>query len=237
MRLFVAIHPSPEALDDLTAQVDRMRIGELAAAGVNVRLAARETCHVTLAFLGEVEEERLPDVEAALGRAAATWRRPPRRPRRADARRPGRPGAAEAPGDPFGPGTVVGPEVVGDGVGGATPEPEPPRLRLGGGGRFGRDRFTVLWVGLQGDVDALRALHGAVRRELRRARLPYDRRPYRPHLTLARPGDRLPREAVDADRDTLDGYLGPSWPVTEVVLMRSHLGPRPLYHRLAAWPV
>ena len=33
--------------------------------------------------------------------------------------------------------------------------PSPLRLRLGGGGRFGRGRFTVLWVGLHGDVAAL----------------------------------------------------------------------------------
>jgi 2'-5' RNA ligase len=191
VRLFVALYPPPEALDDIVGQVGRMRMGEIAASGVNVRLAARETYHLTLAFLGDVDDGRLPEVEAAVGRAAATWRRPA--------------GAL--------------------------------RLRLGGGGRFGRGRFTVLWVGVHGDLDALRELGAAIRRELKRARLPYDRRPYRPHLTLARPGDRLARDAVDADRRTLDGYLGPSWPVTEMVLVRSHLGPRPLYHRLAAWPV
>jgi 2'-5' RNA ligase len=200
LRLFVALYPSPEALDDIIEQVGRLRIGEVAAAGTNVRLAARENCHVTLAFLGDVDDARLPDVQAALGAAAATWRRPA-------------------------------------GVAGAASGTGPPRLRLGGGGRFGRGRFTVLWVGLVGDIDALRAVSRATRRELRRGRLPYDRRPYRPHLTLARPGDRVPREALDADRDTLNGYLGPSWPATEMVLMRSHLGPRPIYHRLAAWPL
>jgi 2'-5' RNA ligase len=45
------------------------------------------------------------------------------------------------------------------------------------------------------------------------------------------------RADVDQDRATLADYLGPSWPATEVVLVRSHLGPRPRYDRLAAWPL
>lgn len=241
----MALYPSPEALDDITEQVSRLRIGEVAADGVNVRLAARETLHVTLVFLGEVDDSRLPDVEAALGRAATTWRRPAKPPRSVDAARTGNPArAGEAArareaaraSEPAGASDVVG---VGGGAGAAGTEIAvgPPRLQLGGGGRFGRGRFTVLWVGLKGDLDALVALSRASRRELRRARLPYDRRPYRPHLTLARPGDLLARAAVDEDRDTLAGYLGPSWPAAEMVLVRSHLGPRPLYHRLAAWPL
>ncbi|GAB3154951.1 RNA 2',3'-cyclic phosphodiesterase [Micromonospora sonneratiae] len=207
MRLFVALYPPPEALDDILEQAGRLRIGELSASGVNVRLAARETYHVTLAFLGEVDEDRLGDVHDALGRAAERYRR-----LRARATR----GVT---------GTV------------AAPVDETPRLRLGGGGRFGRGRFTVLWVGLQGEIAALRTLSTAIRRELKRARVPYDPRPYRPHLTLARPGDRAAREAIDADRDTLNDYLGPSWPLTEMVLVRSHLGPRPLYHHLGVWPL
>ena len=76
---------------------------------------------------------------------------------------------------------------------------DPPGLRLSGGGRFGRRQSTVLWVGLAGDVDALRSLGGLARRELRRARLPYDRKPMRPHLTFARPGERLPAADLAAD--------------------------------------
>lgn len=200
MRLFAAIYPSPEALDDITEQVARLRVGEAAASGINVRLTARETLHVTIVFLGDVDDDRLPDVTAALGRAAHTWHR-----------RAGVVGSRE-----------------GEGA---------PRIRLAGGGRFGRGRFTVLWTGLAGDVGALGALNMASRRELKQARLPHDWRPFRPHVTVARPGDRVDRAAVEADRETLDGYLGPSWPVTEMVLMRSHLGPRPTYERVATWPL
>lgn len=108
-----------------------------------------------------------------------------------------------------------------------------PVLRLAGGGSFGRGRFTVLWVGLRGDVEALTTLAGAVRREIKRAKLPVDPKPYRPHLTLARPGERLTREQVDADRAALDAYQGPQWTIGELHLVRSHLGPRPTYETLA----
>jgi 2'-5' RNA ligase len=108
-----------------------------------------------------------------------------------------------------------------------------PVLRLAGGGSFGRGRFTVLWVGLRGDVEGLTTLANAVRREIKRAKLPVDPKPYRPHLTIARPGDRLTREQVDADRAALDSYQGPQWTVKELHLVRSYLGPRPTYETVS----
>ncbi|WP_422774586.1 2'-5' RNA ligase family protein [Plantactinospora sp. WMMC1484] len=197
------------------AQVRRLRTGAAADAGINVRPAARSNLHVTVAFLGEVPDDRLGTVQEALSRAVELWHRPPLRRRRS---RSGEEtsAAAEHPGSSGRP---------------------PPRLRLGGGGRFGRGRFTVLWVGLLGEVDALHRLAETIRRELRRSRIPFDWRPLRPHLTLARPGDRLDRASIDEDLSVLDSYLGPCWPATELVLVRSHLGPRPTYDRLAAWPL
>jgi 2'-5' RNA ligase len=112
-----------------------------------------------------------------------------------------------------------------------------PELRLAGGGRFGRGRFTIMWVGLDGDLDALGRLSRTVRRELKRDRLPYDTKPFKPHMTVARPGDRLDRGAVEADRAVLADYRGPTWPVETVELVCSHLGPRPRYDHLAAWPL
>jgi 2'-5' RNA ligase len=100
-----------------------------------------------------------------------------------------------------------------------------PALRVAGGGHFGRRRFVTLWAGVRGELDALGDLAGAVRRELRRARLPYDRKPLRPHLTLARPGERLAPDLLAA----LDAYEGPLWTVEEVRLVRSYPGPHPVY--------
>jgi len=107
-----------------------------------------------------------------------------------------------------------------------------PELSLTGGGTFGRGRFTVLWAGLGGDVAALRALSAAVSAALRKARLPFDRKPFRPHLTVARPGDRLPRETIREDVEALRAYQGPTWTLGEIALVQSHLGPHPTYDRL-----
>ena len=114
MRLFVAVYPPAPAVAHLAAFVSGLRVGLASAEGVNTRLARPDTLHVTLAFLGDVADERLTAVTAALARA------------------------------------VDGPA---------------PSVCLAGGGRFGRGAFTVLWAGLGGDVEALRGLAGAVRRD------------------------------------------------------------------------
>ncbi|GIJ30604.1 RNA 2',3'-cyclic phosphodiesterase [Micromonospora qiuiae] len=111
----------------------------------------------------------------------------------------------------------------------------PPVLRLGGGGRFGWGRDTVLWVDVRGDVARLVALAGAVRAGLTAIGVPGDDRPFRPHLTIARPGDRMPHADIEADLAALDGYLGPPWVAGELVLVQSRPGPS--YQRLATWPL
>ena len=37
--------------------------------------------------------------------------------------------------------------------------------------------------------------------------------------------------------DRLADYSGPDWPVAEVRLIESHLGPTPTHETVAAWPV
>jgi 2'-5' RNA ligase len=184
VRLFVAAYPPAEACDHLARRLADLHITAAADRGVNTRPARRDTWHVTLVFLGEVDDRRGADVEEAVGRAV-------------------------------------------EGSGGL-------ELRLAGGGRFGRGRFTVLWVGVDGDRGPLERLSRGIRRELKRARLPRDERRFNPHLTVARPGDRLDRADVEADRAVLAEYRGPAWPV-KVELVRSHLGPQPTYEHLAAW--
>jgi RNA 2',3'-cyclic 3'-phosphodiesterase len=110
-----------------------------------------------------------------------------------------------------------------------------PRLWIGGGGRFGGGRSTTLWTGIRGDIDALRGLAGDIRQALRAAKLPFDTKPMRPHVTLARPGDRLTREQLDADLAALNRYEGPKWTADAIELVRSHIGPHVQYDRLASW--
>ena len=60
MRLFVAVFPPDEVSWDLRRQL-------IGAGGPEVRLTPIERWHVTLAFIGEVAAERLPEIERALG--------------------------------------------------------------------------------------------------------------------------------------------------------------------------
>jgi 2'-5' RNA ligase len=104
-------------------------------------------------------------------------------------------------------------------------------LRFAGAGQFG-DR--VLWAGVQGDLDGLGALARA---------LATDGRAYRPHLTLARARLRHGGGQVAQGRDLraaaemLATYDGPPWRADEIVLFRSHLGPKPSHEPIARWPL
>ncbi len=172
MRLFVAVFPPEDVVADL-----RRRITP--AAGRTVRLTPVERWHVTLAFLGEVAPERLPDAERALD---------------------------------------------------AVPPAGPLRLRISGGGSFGRGRSAVLWAGLDGDLAGLRDLHAAVRRALVAGDLPHDERPFTPHLTVAYANSAEVRAAL---RD----HAGATWTADEFVLVRSLHNEGGGYRRLRAWPL
>lgn len=114
----------------------------------------------------------------------------------------------------------------------------PLELCVAGSGTFGSRRDPILWTGIGGEVDALRRLARLLQRSLRRARLPVDERPPRPHLTIARPGARLPAEDVAADVATLADYVGPMWTAAAVHLLLSEIeqsssGPMPRYTPIA----
>ena|SRR6478735_7084609 len=66
MRLFVAVVPPDEVLDDLDAHLEPRR-----DAGADLRWTDRHQWHVTLAFLGDVPERRLDDLTEALSRSVA----------------------------------------------------------------------------------------------------------------------------------------------------------------------
>ncbi|MCZ2804003.1 RNA 2',3'-cyclic phosphodiesterase [Modestobacter sp. VKM Ac-2983] len=112
----------------------------------------------------------------------------------------------------------------------------PLSLQLAGAGRFGsRRRPAVCWAGLAGDVPELTALAGRLAAAARRVGLTVEDRPFRAHLTVGR---WRPGQPADGDLPArLAGYRGPVWPVPEVVLWRSRLGPEPSYERVATWPV
>jgi 2'-5' RNA ligase len=109
-------------------------------------------------------------------------------------------------------------------------------LRLTGGGRFGSlRRPQVAWAGIEGDVAALGGLAAGLAEAARRLGLPVEDRPFRAHLTLGRWRPGQPADGSLTDR--LAGYRGPAWPVTEVRLWESRLGPTPAYDVVATCPL
>ena len=173
MRLFVAAELPEELLDALAETSAALRDT------VRGRYVAPDSLHVTLAFLGEVEGARLPEVEEALVRACA------------------------------------GHEAF--------------EVTLGELGSFGRPRSATLWQAINGG-EALPSLAADVRSALDAARIPYDAKPFRAHVTLMRAA-RLSDAVLPMPfmaRGTMD----------TVVLFKSDLsGPRPVYTPLVRVPL
>ncbi|MDG6107549.1 RNA 2',3'-cyclic phosphodiesterase [Dactylosporangium aurantiacum] len=178
MRLFIAAYLPAAAERDFARLVGTLAVARPMPEGRSLRLAPAEQWHMTLAFLGEVDDARQDDAVEVMD---------------------------------------------------AVPV-DRPVVRIAGGGTFGRGKFTTLVAKVDGDVAPL---GDTVRRLLKRRRLPFDRRPLQPHVTIARPGDRLPAVDVAADLEVLRGYRGPEWAVDDIRLMKSELGPRPTYEVLA----
>jgi RNA 2',3'-cyclic 3'-phosphodiesterase len=181
MRLFVALAPPQQVLDELEATVAPLR-----PAWPGLRWTGQEAWHLTLAFLGEVSE----DTAAALG---------PRLDRAAHRHQP---------------------LSLSFGPGGAFPSP---------------GRARVLWAGIEGDREALKALARSVAAGARRAGAapPDEGRQFRPHLTLARC-----RQPADVRQlvASLAGYAGTPWTAADIHLIRSFLneGP-PRYETAGTW--
>jgi RNA 2',3'-cyclic 3'-phosphodiesterase len=134
-------------------------------------------------------------------------------------------------------GTVPAATVPGlvEAVGPAVAAAGPLRLRLAGAGRFGsRRRPQVAWIGLDGDVAGVTELAARLAAAARRLGLAVEDRPFRPHLTVGRWRPGHPADAGLMDR--LAGYRGPDWPVREVHLVQSFLGPKPRHELVEAWP-
>ena len=116
-------------------------------------------------------------------------------------------------------------EKLQEGLARAAERTQPFGVRLAGAGTFPRqaNRARVLWIGLDGEVDAMRRLADRCAGAGRRARIAVDDRKFRAHLTLAR----ARRETVDVQEtvDRLSLYSSPWWTVTSIRLVHSHLGP------------
>jgi 2'-5' RNA ligase len=110
-------------------------------------------------------------------------------------------------------------------------------LRLSAAGTFpARGCPSALWIGLAGDLPELRRLAANVGTAVRRCGVRLERRPFAPHLTVARYRV-APPGAADAALAMLSPYDGPPFEVGELQLVRSHLGPHPRHEPVAGWPL
>ena len=184
MRLFLAIEVPGAwrlAAADAAAALDEQHPGLL-------RLVRPELLHLTLRFLGEVGEERLEPLRAALREAVP---------------------------------------------------PVEVALELGAAGMFGGSRGGAVWLGVGGDLEALRALAARAETAVVAAGLRGERRELRPHLTIARvrrQARAAERRAIAASVRALPAPDAAPFVARELALVRSRLradGPR--YERLAGF--
>ena len=117
----------------------------------------------------------------------------------------------------------------------------PHTLSLGGLGTFGSgSRPQVLWIALDGDVEELGALQQQVEGGLEPLGFSRERRPFAPHLTLARVRPESARAAAAPLRGVLEAVRPPrgEMQVRELALMRSFLRPGgAVYRAVATFPL
>jgi len=206
-----------------------------------------EDYHITLIFLGETEEEAIPAIVRAAGEAAA--RHAPFSLRLGGPGTFGGGGGAGA-GAGSGSGLVPGSGAgFGAGLGLGTGSGSGSGSGLGSGPRAGAGRAApprVLWFGVEGERDKLAALQ----RDLSAVHEPFgyrpERRPYTPHITVARQGERpplhpLPRTLQELLPGSPSGEprtpSAPGWEVRRIVLYETRMGQSPMYKELAALPL
>ncbi|MBP3966839.1 RNA 2',3'-cyclic phosphodiesterase [Paenibacillus lignilyticus] len=115
-------------------------------------------------------------------------------------------------------------------------------LRVASLGVFGRPiRPSVLWAGVEGDVEQLHKLQQNVARKLKPLGLMPESRSYNPHLTLAR--NYAGVESFELSR--LSGFKVPTtpsgsplqWTAKAITLYQSHLQRRPMYEAISVAPL
>ena len=115
----------------------------------------------------------------------------------------------------------------------------PFSLGIGGLGAFpGLGRVQIVWAGVTGDIDRLRRLQQAVASALAPLGFAPEKRPFTPHLTLARLRDRATPEERRRLGEAISGtgFGAPaSLEINAVHLMKSQLTPGgPVYSKLAS---
>ena len=183
IRTFVAVDIEGEEVLSKIREVQ----SEITLSSARIKLVEPENLHLTLKFLGEVEEGRIPLIVKALGEAVSSFKE-------------------------F-------------------------KITLKGVGAFPKvSRPNVIWIGVGDGREKLIELANSVENSLRRVGFPKEKRPYEPHLTIARVKYR------SSDLPTLirkvEGTFIGDVSVREVRLKKSTLTPKgPIYETLESFPL
>ena len=172
MRLFIAIDLGEEVRDAVSSQLAKLK-----PLAPNAKWVRVEGMHVTLAFLGHIDEDRVPQVK------------------------------------------VIAEEVAS--------RHGPVSFSVEGIGGFGSSaRPRVLWLGMTGDTAALAALKSDLEERLTPLGYEPEKRPFKPHLTLARArlpsGDPALARCIRSCRASSFGGAR----VDRITLFRSDLSPK-----------
>ena len=172
MRLFIAIDLGEEVRTAVSSQ-----LAKLQPLAPNAKWVRVEGMHVTLAFLGYIDDDRVPQVKAIAEEVASRH--------------------------------------------------GPVSFSVEGIGGFGSStRPRVLWLGLTGDIAALAALKSDLEERLAPLGYEAEKRPFKPHLTLARArmpsGDPALARCIGSCRTSSFGRAQ----VDRIILFRSDLSPK-----------
>lgn len=159
MRAFIALELPTEFADDAAALARRL------SASLEGRFLDRDTYHLTLAFLGDIDDGEAGRAMDALDAVCAA------------ARPGGTPGADAA--------AFFGDPAAAFLTDAESEAPGPIVLAPDGLGKFGRPADATLWLGIA-PAPPLMALAERLRDELAARAVPFDPKPFRPHITLAR---------------------------------------------------
>lgn len=182
LRLFIAVRIP----DTVKAQICAGPLSGAALKRPGLRPVPAQNLHLTLHFIGETPDSKLPLIGSALDRAVS-----------------GRP--------PF--------EVRFTGSG-CFPNPRVPR---------------VFWIGIDSEASqTLCLLAKAIKNELQKAGIGGDPKPFRPHLTIARVGERFDAgQDVGALLKKLDAFNSDPFEINEIVCCASDLSRgKPVYEKV-----